>query len=173
MDNSAAIDTLERKLSDLERKASAILEVLNDLRTEEGLAPRVLHFGAGESVAGSPSGMGVLQVKPDAFYGKVLQTAAREYLEMRFAHEGGTSPSTPKEIYEAIIAGGYQTDARTPEIGLVGLRSLLRKRTNIFHRLPNGTYGLAKWYPNAKRAVAPTPDATSNANDSDVEEEPN
>jgi len=50
----------------------------------------------------------------------------------------------------ALVAGGYKFEAKAPEIALVGIRALLRKRTNIFHKLPNNTYGLTEWYPGAK-----------------------
>lgn len=63
----------------------------------------------------------------------------------------GSGPATPKEIYEAIVAGGFQFEAKTADIAMVGLRALLRKRTAFFHKLPNGTYGLTSWYPDAKK----------------------
>lgn len=60
-------------------------------------------------------------------------------------------PAKPREIYEALKAGGYQFEAKDDEIALVGLRALLRKRSAFFQRLPNGTYGMTSWYPDAKR----------------------
>lgn len=158
MGNQAAIDALERRLSDLERKANALIEVINDLRKEDGLPPRGPFGGGGD---GMRVGVGVgvsagTQIKPDSFYGKKLQTAVREYLEMRHASARGTNPATPKEIYEAITAGGFQFEAKTADIAMVGLRALLRKRTAFFHKLPNGTYGLTSWYPDLKKPKAST-----------------
>lgn len=153
MSNAAAIEQLERRLGDLERKANALVEIINDLRSEDGLAPRP-PFGGGE---GSNAGRGSqsMQIKPDTFYGKKMQTAAREYLEMRMAAAGGaTNPATPREIYEAITSGGFQFDAKDETTALIGLRQLLRKRTAFFHKLPNGTYGLTVWYPDAKKPKA-------------------
>ena len=147
MSNAAALEVLERRLSDLERKANVLIETINDLRTEDGLPPRP-PFGSGGGGGISSAGSGgaaLTQIRPDSFYGKKLQTAVREYLEMRFAVAGGRSdPATPKDIYEAITKGGYQFDAKTPDIAMVGLRALLRKRTAFFHKFPNGTYGLTK-----------------------------
>jgi hypothetical protein len=151
MSNQAAIETLERRLAEMERKANALVDVINDLRREDGLPPRPpFSGGGGGSGADAVSGAAALtQIKPDTFYGKKMQTAVREYLEMRRLQNLG--PATPREIYSAITSGGYQFDAKDETNALVGLRALLRKRTAFFHKLPNGTYGLTSWYPDAKR----------------------
>jgi len=166
MSNQAAIETLERKLAELERKANAMIEVVNDLRKEDGLPPRAPFGGGGGGISAGSGGATLSQIRPDTFYGKKLQTAVREYLEMRFTTAGRSDPATPKEIYEHITAGGYQFDAKTEEIAMVGLRALLRKRTAFFHKLPNSTYGLTVWYPDAKK---PKPTAADDAEDDDVE----
>lgn len=153
MKNQAAIEALERRLVEMERKGNVLVEAINDLRAEDGLPPRP-PFGGGSGGGLSVVGGGAVatQIKPDSFYGKKLQTAVREYLEMRSASVGGgTNPATPKEIYEAITAGGYQFEAKSVDNAMVGLRALLRKRTAFFHKLPNGTYGLTSWYPDAKK----------------------
>jgi len=81
-----------------------------------------------------------------------LQTAVREYLDMRKLQNLG--PTTPREIYTAITSGGFQFETKDEHTALVGLRALLRKRTAFFHKLPNGTYGLTSWYPDAKKPKA-------------------
>jgi hypothetical protein len=150
MKNKEAIEQLDRHIDEMERKANVLLEAVNQLRSEDGLPPRP-PFGSGgapgtSSVAGAAP---LSQIKPDTFYGKKLQTAVREYLDMRRAQ--GSGPATPREIYEAIVSGGFQFDAKTADIAMVGLRALLRKRTAFFHKLPNGNYGLTSWYPDAKK----------------------
>ena len=155
MSNAAALEVLMRKLADLERKGNGLLETINDLRAEDGLAPLPPFSGKGGGSSSSTPGAAAAntQIRPDSFYGKKLQTAVREFLEMRMAAAGGaTSPATPREIYEAITHGGYEFDAKDETTALIGLRQLLRKRTAFFHKLPNGTYGLTVWYPDAKRA---------------------
>lgn len=152
MSNKAAIETLEARLFDVVRKGNALVQVINDLRIEDGLPPLPpLGGGDGGGIAGASGSGAATQIKPDSFYGKKLQTAVREFLEMRYAAAHGTNPATPKEIYEAITLGGFEFSAKTPEIAMVGLRALLRKRTAFFHKLPNGTYGLTNWYPDAKK----------------------
>jgi hypothetical protein len=173
MSNAAVLETLERRLADIERKANALIETINDLRAEDGLSPRSPSGGGGGGV-GSASGVGsgnatLMQIKPDTFYAKKMQTAAREYLEMRYASAGNRSdPATPKEIFDAITKGGYQFDAKDETVALVSLRALLRKRTAFFHKLPNGTYGLPSWYPDAKKPKATADDA--NADDANADE---
>jgi hypothetical protein len=89
------------------------------------------------------------QIGPDTFYGKKQSTAVRQYLEMRKA--GGKGPATPREIFDALKKGGLQFETKNDEVALVGLRALLRKNTVTFHKLPNGSYGLLSWYPDAKK----------------------
>lgn len=163
MKNTAAIEALESRLTGLEeeaakieRKGNALIEVINDLRTEDGLPPRP-PFGGGGGGKADKGNATITQIKLDTFYGKKLQTAVRELLEMRYAAARGTDPATPKEIYEAITHGGFQFETKNPETALVGLRALLRKRTAFFHKLPNGTYGLTSWYPDAKKPKAGAP----------------
>jgi hypothetical protein len=87
-------------------------------------------------------------IKADTFYGKTIGQAAREYLEMRKA--SGLGPATPREIYESLMQGGFQFETKVETNALVSLRNTMRKSSRIFHRLPNGQYGLLTWYPNAK-----------------------
>jgi hypothetical protein len=75
--------------------------------------------------------------------------AMRTYLEMR--KNQGLGPASTREIYDALRQGGYQFEAKTPDIAMVGMRALLRTQPNVFHKLPQGTYGLTTWYPDAKK----------------------
>lgn len=165
MSDKSTREDLEGRLEVMVRKGNALVEVINDLRAGEGLSPLPpLGGGGGSGVAAPSGGAAMTQIKPDSFYGKKLQTAIREYLELRYAIAHGTNPATPKEIYEAITAGGYQFEAKTADIAMVGMRALLRKRTAFFHKLPNGTYGLTSWYPDAKKPKQ-TDDADDGANE--------
>jgi hypothetical protein len=153
MGNQAAIEALEQRLSDYERKANSLIEVINDLRKEDGLPPRGPFGGGGGDGSRSSAGTHtVTQIKSDTFYGKKLQTAVREYLEMRKLQNLG--PATPREIYDAITLGGFKFEAKDANTAMIGMRALLRKRTAFFHRLPNNTYGLTSWYPDLKKQKA-------------------
>lgn len=149
--NRAALEALERRLADMERKGNALVEVINDLRAEMGM-PAHPPLGTGGHKVSSASSTGSAQIgsiRSDTFYGKKMQTAVREYLEMRRGANLG--PAAPREIYDAVVSGGFKSEAKDDAIALVGLRAMLRKRTNYFHKLPNGSYGLTAWYPDAKQ----------------------
>ncbi|HEU0052539.1 MAG TPA: hypothetical protein VFQ39_05150, partial [Longimicrobium sp.] len=87
-------------------------------------------------------------IRRDQWYGQPLSTAVREYLSMRRASNRG--PATVNEIYEALANGGFLFEAKGAENAKRGLRISLRKNSSIFHRLPDGSYGLIEWYPEAK-----------------------
>lgn len=153
MSNSAALEILEPKLEELERKANALLAIINDLRAEDNLPPRhPSGGGSGSSSSSAAAGGTIASIRPDTFYGKKLQTAMREYLEMRARQNLG--PAKPREIFDAITAGGYQFETRDENVALVGMRAMLRKRSAFFHKLPNGAYGLTAWYPDARKPKA-------------------
>lgn len=140
-----AITLLEGEYDEMERNANALLATINVLRARAGLAPKPPGGGAGLGAGNTPT---LTQIKGDTFYGKKLQTAIREYLEMRKA--AGDGPATPRQIFDAITAGGFKFEASSDQVALVGMRALLRKRTNFFHRLPTGAYGLTAWYEHLK-----------------------
>lgn len=159
MSNAVAIDALEKRLADLERKGNALVAVINDMRAEDGMPP-LPPFGGGSGGGVDTVGRGSVPttIKPDTFYGKKAHTAIREYLDMRKA--AGSGPGTVREIFEALKAGGLQFGAQDEKDAMDGLRVLMRKRTHFFHKMPNGTYGLTAWYPNARPA---RPAARANA----------
>ncbi len=138
-----AIKALQGDLAELERQAFETKQVINRLCTRAGMEP--LYPDA--TLAASPS-MGTL--RSDSFYGKAITTAAREYLEMR--RSAALGPATPREVYEALAKGGYTFDTAEEVHAIISVRSTLRKNSGIFHKLPNGTYGLLSRYPKAKAA---------------------
>jgi hypothetical protein len=136
-----AIDALEADLADLERQAFETKQVINRLCVRAGIDP--LYPDA--TLAASAS-IGTL--RSDSFYGKGITTAAREFLEMRRA--AGLGPASPREVYEALVKGGYAFETAEDVHGVISVRGTLRKSSGVFHRLPNGLYGLLEWYPKAK-----------------------
>jgi hypothetical protein len=149
-DLNPAIAVLENRLAEHERKVSELRNAINLLYQEAGQQQKY-----SEAAAGGSGGSGHMhtQIKRDSFYGKKQMTAVREYLDMRRAQ--GNGPATPREIYDALKAGGYSFATKSDHIALVTLRALLRKATTVFHKLPGtGTYGLSAWYPNAKPSTA-------------------
>jgi hypothetical protein len=145
-----AIEVLKEEIADHERQARELKKLVNALAKKAGAPELYANVEADESTASIGS------IQADTFYGKVIGTAAREYLEMRKAANLG--PATPREIYDALIQGGFQFDTKNEQVALVSLRSTLRKNSRMFHKLPNGGYGLLSWYPNAKPPKAGSDD---------------
>jgi hypothetical protein len=144
---NSAIAILESRLAESERKATELKSLINRLYEEAGQPQKYPDVAAGNA---GGSGSVLTQIKRDSFYGKKQMTAIREYLEMRRAQ--GNGPGTPREIFDALKAGGYAFATKSDHVALVGLRAVLRKGTTVFHKLPGtGTYGLMVWYPDAKK----------------------
>jgi hypothetical protein len=136
-----AIEALQTDLADLEKQVLDTKLVINRLCVRAGMEP--LYPDASATTSSTVSA-----VRSDSFYGKSTTTAAREFLEMR--RSAGLGPATPREVYEALAKGGYTFEAKDATTAIIGVRATMRKSSAIFHRLPNGTYGLLSWYPNAK-----------------------
>lgn len=88
-------------------------------------------------------------IRPDQFYGQPLASSVRVILEMRRAANLGAG--SINELYDALMAGGYVFETKSEDIARKSLRNSLAKNT-IFHRLPNGRFGMRTWYPNIKEA---------------------
>jgi hypothetical protein len=149
----AAIAAFERDREEALKNAAEYERTINALCKKAGYPPRYPGAENGTlSATGTAVGR-VQQISDDTFYGQKQTPAMRMYLEMRRAQ--GLGPATPREIYDAIKQGGYVFDAKSPDIAMVGMRALLRTQPNVFHRLPQGTYGLTSWYPDAKKPKLP------------------
>ena len=129
-----AIDALEEELAALDRQAADLRSTINLLCERAGLE---LRYAA---TNGPAHAVAATSIKPDTFYGKRMQPAAREFLEMR--KRGDSGPATPRQIFNALTTGGFQFEAKDETTALVSLRAMLRKNSGTFHKLPNGEYGL-------------------------------
>ena len=83
-------------------------------------------------------------------------SAVREILEMRKA--GGLGAASVNEIYDMLVTGGFHFDAKDDENAKRSLRISLTKNSALFHRVPNGQYGLLSWYPAVKTPKDKEPD---------------
>lgn len=90
------------------------------------------------------------QIRSDQFYGQPLAASVRTILEMRRAQNLGAA--TNREIYDLLVTGGYEFDTKSEDIAQKSLRNSLAKNTALFHKLPNGQFGLLSWYPNVKKS---------------------
>ena len=145
----ATVETLVGKVEAKTKELAELKRTINFLVREAGGEPMY----ADES-NDSGSGAGGTMIHPDRFYGKSPITAAREYLESR------RRAVRVEEVLAALEAGGFDFEAQgwRKQDRLRSLAISLSKNTAVFHKLPNGTYGLVKFYPDLqekkRRAVA-------------------
>lgn len=138
------LEQAKRKLAEQEAAVTASKKFINQLCEFGGVPP--LYQKTDE-----PNGaLGVGAIQRDSFYGKSVTTATREYLEMRKA--SGLGAATHIEIIEALKAGGFDFTTISPDetVAQRGVAITLAKNSSIFHKLPNGNWGLLVWYPEAK-----------------------
>jgi hypothetical protein len=152
---------IERTIADMVAKIDEDLrpiterkKVVNQLCEFAGLPLRYTDV-QGDGARGS------LSLRRDQFHKKPLATAVREYLELRGRSDrGGLGAATVNEIFDALIAGGYQPETTDEENAKRGLRIALTKNSVTFYRIAGGTagdsYGLLTWYPNAKPQTTET-----------------
>lgn len=137
-----AIDELNRKLEQKMREVADLKRAINIMSREAGeTAP----YDDAEPEATKQANP---DVRADRFYGKSPTTAAREYLEER------KKPASAEDVLRALEAGAFDFKGQGWENEKLRLRYLaisLSKNTAIFTKLPNGLFGLAKWYPGAKK----------------------
>lgn len=137
-------DSLKTAVEEIQAKIKSHLDEVADLKKAANALCRII--GTDPLYPDDePSGGAVAPNRADAYYGKPLSTAAREYLEFR------KRACSAEEILAGLEKGGFDFDA----LGWKGehrLRSVavsLAKNTAMFRRLPNGTFGLNAWYSDA------------------------
>jgi hypothetical protein len=144
-------EAIRELVAEIEAKGREIAELkktVNFLRQRDGLEAL---FPDTEPTEG---GGGVGTIQPGQFYGKSPITAAREYLEMK----GKGKVALPDEIVAALLRGSFDFKAQGWESEANRVRNIaisMGKNTAIFHRLPNGYYGLVKWYPELAKKKRP------------------
>jgi hypothetical protein len=138
-----AIAALQQQLTAQEQKVIETKTLINRLCEAAGMPPAYADVGA-------VSGPSITAIRGDTFYGKVLTTAAREYLQMRKGANLG--PTSVRDIYENLKKGGYPFETEDDNNAMTGIRQVLRKNSGIFHRLPNGEWGLTGWYERIKES---------------------
>src|ERR1700733_8968012 len=147
-----AIEALEKELADIERQGNALLTTINLLRGKAGMPPRSSSLASDRKPNGEERSATVTTIRHDTFFGKKMSSSAREFLEMRKAANLG--PARVKEIFDALKQGGYQFETKDDETAQASLRGMMSKYTVMFQRLPNSTWGLKSWYPDARKPRA-------------------
>lgn len=138
------LDQAKRKLSEQEAAVVSTKKFINQLCEFGGVPP----LYANVEPASNGSGLG--SIRADTFYGKSVTTAAREYLEMR--RGSGLGAASHTDIIDALKTGGFDFTSISADetVAQRGVAITLAKNSSIFHKLPNGNWGLLIWYPEAK-----------------------
>ena len=84
----------------------------------------------------------------DTYYGQKMGKVIRLVLERR--KRAGLGAAKVNEIYDDMVAGGFNFKSTNDDYAKRGLYQSLTKNSGTFHKLPNGTYGLLSWYPGVK-----------------------
>ena len=135
-----AIDVLVARIEKKAAEIASLKVMVNGLCVEAGIDPIYSDIETGTTST---------VIRPDQFYGKSATVAAREYLEIK------KRAVSLDEILEALVKGGFNFEvagwsdvARLRNLGIS-----LAKNSSIFHKLPNGTVGLVKFYPEVERKL--------------------
>ena len=134
------IEVLTKRVGAKEEEANKLKKLVNELCGEAGVAVRYPNIVEANGSIGA--------IRSDQFYGQTLTAAIRNYLEQR--KTSGLGAAGLNEIYLAVRDGGYKFETKSEDNAKVSVGNTLRKSSSIFHRLPNGQYGLLTWYPSAK-----------------------
>lgn len=155
---TAAIEALQEELQLQMSAVADTKRMINGLLRRNGQDP--IYEDATETAISS-------SIRADQFYGKPLATAAREYLEIR--RNKGAVESV--EILQGLQSGGFDfTTTGWKEKDYHRMLAIsLAKNTSMFHKLPNGTFGLLSWYPNAsaRKTEKATEDAKKTPTEAD------
>jgi hypothetical protein len=160
-----AIAILQTELKEQEQQVIETKKLINSLCKRSGMPP--MYADAELTVSGGVP----LSIRSDQFYGQPLAGSIREILQMRRALNQG--PATVNEIYDSLHEGGFKFETKNEDNSKRGLRISLMKNTAVFHKLPNGKFGLLEWYPNVKAAKPKADvDADAEADAGDEENKP-
>ncbi len=135
-------DPVERTI---EMVQDQIRNLENDLAEKRRMVNSLCKLIGREAIYNNvePSQVGTV-LRSDEFYGKSLTSAARTVLERRGA--AGLGAASVDALYADLIRGGFQFDAKNDGTARRSLAISLAKNSYLFHRLPNGDWGLVGWY---------------------------
>lgn len=167
---NAAVELILEQIAEKEQEIARLRDTANAFCAALG-AP--LPFPDAVGSAGASTALRRDVVKPDQFVNfSAPSTAARAFLEWR-KEKGAASAD---DIFDALQRGGFLFEQRDQNDAKNGLRIALGKDGAII-RLPNGFYGLAAWYPDARKERAKKkeqkPASTSAASAPSAEAKPN
>jgi hypothetical protein len=159
------IEHYRQKLATQEEAVRRTKRLINDLSADIGLEVPYPDVDDPSSTAAA------IGLKGDEYHDKSQHVAARMILERR--KKANLGPAHIDTLYDDLLRGGYLFDAPDVASRKKNLRDALTKASTVFHRLPNGLWGLVDWYESIKAAKKRKPgDSTdkSGATDSGTPE---
>jgi hypothetical protein len=139
IDYGAILSDLEAKKAAIEAAIAGLKAMMGAMGTTEGVS-----FLKTAATLMSPSIHGG-DIPAGAFLRKSIPEAAKLYLATVKRKQ------TTKEIADALIEGGMETNAKNFEITVGTGLYRVSKKTGEFVRLKGGAWGLSEWYPSAMR----------------------
>jgi hypothetical protein len=143
----AVIETLQTELQEKEQEAADLKKLINSLCIK---AKMPLLYNDVELQTNRSAG----KFRSDHFYGQPLASAVREILTARKA--AGQGAASVSDIFNVLSSGGFKFETSNEDNAKRGLRISLSKNNTVFHKLPNGNWGMREWYPNIKETKVKT-----------------
>jgi len=143
---TSAVEALTKELEQQMQQVTETKKMINLLKRRMGEEPPFPD--SAETAVYAPD-------RPDLYYGKPFATAAQMFLERRGRACSGD------DVLKGLESGGFDFDALgwKEKDRLRSLAMSLAKNTKVFHRLPNGYFGLLAWYPAVSEKKSKTEDA--------------
>ncbi|MFA7485774.1 MAG: hypothetical protein WCZ89_07100 [Phycisphaerae bacterium] len=162
------MDHIEKTIEELRQKVLEKEKELNDAKTTVNNLCSMVGKPPLYTIEEQASVVPVGNLHGDEYYGRPFAGVVTTILEGRKIQ--GLGPATVREIYDIMIAGGYQFETQDTNNAMRGMRISLTKNQK-FHKLPNGKWGMTEWYPKIKVNKEPqtkdepdeSPDSTVNS----------
>ena len=151
------IALLQAQMKPIEEQLIAKKKLINDLCVAAGETPLYADVGSAAAPGNAP-------VRPDQYFGRPMATVAREILERR--RSIGLGAIALNELFDSMKTGGFEFATKDETNAKTAVATTLGKNP-AFIKVPNtGHWGLAEWYPGAKRNKPEDTDKTPPKSDS-------
>lgn len=137
-----ALELLQGQMKPLEEQLALKKKLINALLESVNEPPMYADVSSSSSAATS-------SIRGDQYFGRPMATVVREILERRKALGMGAMPL--HDLYDMMKTGGFEFSTKDEANAKTAVATTLGKNV-AFIKVPNtGHWGLAEWYPGAKR----------------------
>jgi hypothetical protein len=156
-----ALELIQGQMKPLEEQLALKKKLINALLESVGEPPMYADVS-------SPSSAATLPIRGDQYFGRPMATVVREILERRKAQGSGAMPLN--DLYDTMKAGGFEFSTKEEANAKTAVATTLGKNV-AFIKVPNtGHWGLAEWYPGAKRNKGDDADKSEKAGEAKTAE---